>query len=158
MHSTHARRHFAVLVAGALLGAVAVLTPGAGAGAQASPKQAVVPSGATRSPMLTPGIRVGDLLFLSGQLGGRDSTIEGQTKQALENMKPVLDAAGTTVDNIVKCTVFLTDVNDFARMNEAYRAFFSAAKDPPARSTVVVAALVRAGAKVEIECIAAIPK
>lgn len=139
--------------------AAAALTPTLGAQAQGtSPKQPVVPAGANRSPILTPGIRVGDLLFLSGQLGGRDSTIEGQTRQALEYMKPILEAAGTTIDNIVKCTVFLTDVNDFAKMNEAYRAFFSAVKDMPARSTVVVAALVRAGAKVEIECIAAIPK
>lgn len=121
-------------------------------------KQAVVVPGANRNPTLSPGVRVGDLLFLSGQLGGNDSTIEGQTKQALEATKVVIDAAGTTVDNVVKCTVFLTDVKDFAKMNEAYRAFFSAAKDPPARSTVVVAALVRASAKVEIECIAAMPK
>lgn len=156
MQSTHRRLGPFLL---SLACAVAALTPALGAQAQGtSPKQAVVPAGANRSPILTAGIRVGDLLFLSGQLGGRDSTIEGQTKQALENMKPVLEAAGTTVDNVVKCTVFLTDVNDFAKMNEAYRVFFSVAKDPPARSTVVVAALVRAGAKVEIECIAAIPK
>jgi reactive intermediate/imine deaminase len=128
------------------------------AAARAQGKQAVVLPGANRSPMLTPGIRIGDLLFLSGQLGGNDSTIEGQTRQALEAMKAVIDAAGTTVDNVLKCTVYLTDAKEFAKMNEAYRAFFSAAKDPPARTTVVVAALVRAAAKVEIECVAAMPK
>lgn len=119
--------------------------------ARAQGKQVIAGPG-NRNPTLSAGIRVGDLLFLSGQLGGNDSTIEGQTKQALEAMKPILEAAGTTVDNVVKCTVFLTDVKEFAKMNEAYRAFFT--KDPPARSTVVVAALVRASAKVEIECIA----
>jgi 2-iminobutanoate/2-iminopropanoate deaminase len=60
------------------------------------------------------------------------------------------------MENVVKCTVFLTSAADFAAMNEAYRTFFP--KDPPARSTVVVAALVRADAKIEVECIAAMPR
>jgi 2-iminobutanoate/2-iminopropanoate deaminase len=124
--------------------------------AQAQAKQVVSLPGANPNPTLSAGVRVGDLLYVSGQLGGNDSTIEGQTKASLESMKKVLDAAGTTVDNVVKCTVFLTDVKEFAKMNTAYTAFFT--KDPPARSTVVVAALVRPVAKVEIECIAAMPK
>jgi 2-iminobutanoate/2-iminopropanoate deaminase len=123
-----------------------------------SAKQVIVVPGANRNPNLSAAVRVGDLLFISGQLGGNDSTIEGQTTQALENMKKVLDAAGTTVDNVVKCTVFLTDMKEFAKMNESYRAFFSAAKDPPGRSAVAVLALARPTAKVEIECIAAMPK
>jgi 2-iminobutanoate/2-iminopropanoate deaminase len=126
--------------------------------AQTSGKQAVAVPGANKNPNLSAAVRVGDLLFVSGQLGGNDSTIEGQTKGALENMKKVLDAAGTTVDNVVKCTVFLTDMKDFAKMNESYRAFFSVAKDPPGRSAVQVSALARPAAKVEIECIAAMPK
>jgi 2-iminobutanoate/2-iminopropanoate deaminase len=141
----------AALTAAAML---AALTAPAVTSAQA--KQVVAVPGANANPTLSAGIRVGGLLFLSGQLGGNDSTIEGQTKQALEAMKKVIDAAGTTVDNVVKCTVFLTDVKDFAKMNEAYRAFFT--KDPPARSTVVVAALVRVSAKIEVECVAAMPK
>jgi enamine deaminase RidA (YjgF/YER057c/UK114 family) len=71
-------------------------------------------------------------------------------------MNPILAAAGTSAANIVKCTVFLIDVKDFAGMNKAYQEFFT--KEPPARSTVVVAALVTGGAKLEVECIAAIPK
>jgi 2-iminobutanoate/2-iminopropanoate deaminase len=126
--------------------------------ARAQGKQAVAVPGATRNANLSAAVRVGDLLFVSGQLGGNDSTIEGQTTQALEAMKKVLDAAGTTVDNVVKCTVFLTDMKEFAKMNESYRAFFAAAKDMPGRSAVQVSALARAGAKVEIECIAAMPK
>jgi len=119
-------------------------------------KQVVIPQGTRASPTLSPGVRVGDLLYLSGQPPRRgDSTIEGQTKSALERMNPILAAAGTSKDNIVKCTVFLVDVKDFAGMNKAYAEFFS--KEPPARSTVVVAALVSPGAKLEIECIAAIP-
>jgi reactive intermediate/imine deaminase len=108
----------------------------------------------TPTATLSPAIRAGDLLFLSGKLPGRgaDSTIEGQTKSALESMDPVLAQAGTTKDHIVKCTVFLVDVKDFQGMNKAYAAYFP--KDPPARSTVVVAALVSPGAKLEVECIA----
>ena len=60
------------------------------------------------------------------------------------------------MEHVVKCTVFLVDLKDFAGMNSAYSAMFP--KEPPARSTVVVAALVSAGAKVEIECIAAVAK
>jgi enamine deaminase RidA (YjgF/YER057c/UK114 family) len=84
-----------------------------------------------------------------------DTTIQGQTRVALESTKKVFEAAGTTLANAVKCTVFLTDVKDFAGMNSVYREFFPVA--PPARSTVVVAALVSTGAKVEIECAGVIP-
>jgi len=125
------------------------------AGAQ---RAVVIPQGTNASPTLSPAVRIGDLLYLSGQLPGRDadSTIESQTKSALERMNPILAQAGTTKENIVKCTVFLVDVKDFAGMNRAYTQYFT--KEPPARSTVVVAALVTPSAKLEVECIAAIPK
>lgn len=132
-----------------LIAAVATATP---AFAQ---RTAVVPEGSRPSPILTPGIRVGDLVFASGQLGGRDSTIQGQTRTALESTKKVFEAAGTTMANAAKCTVFLVDVKDFAGMNSVYTEFWPTT--PPARTTVVVAALVSAGAKVEIECVAAMP-
>lgn len=122
-------------------------------------RQPVIPAGQTASPTLTPGIRVGNMVYASGQLGVRrdapDTTIQGQTKLALEATQKVFEAAGTTMANAVKCTVFLIDVKDFQGMNQAYREFFPTS--PPARSTVVVAALVSAGAKVEIECSAVIP-
>jgi reactive intermediate/imine deaminase len=125
----------------------------------AAQKQPIVPAGQTASATLTPGIRHGDVLYMSGQLGmsrdNPDTTIQGQTRKALENLKAVAEAAGTNMSNVLKCTVFLTDVKDFAGMNTSYREMFT--KEPPARSTIVVAALVSAGAKVEIECIAAIP-
>lgn len=107
------------------------------------------------SATLSPGIRVGDLVFASGQLGGRDSTIQGQTRVALENTKKVFEAAGTTMANAAKCTVFLVDVKDFQGMNSVYTEFWPTS--PPARTTVVVAALVTPVAKVEIECVAAMP-
>jgi len=127
--------------------------------AQGSQRQPVVPKGMSVSATLTPGIRVGDVVYSSGQLGMRrdapDATIEGQTTVALENIKAVFEAAGTNMAHAAKCTVFLIDVKDFAGMNQSYRAFFP--DSPPARSTIAVAALVVPAAKVEIECIAAMP-
>lgn len=128
--------------------------------AQAAAKTVVTIPGQNPNPTLSPGIRVGDMLYASGQLGMRrdapDSTIEGQTRQSLENTKAVLEAGGTSMANVVKCTVFLVKASDFQGMNRVYREYFP--KDPPARSTVVVAALVSAAAVVEIECMAVIPK
>ena len=121
----------------------------------------IVPQDMTATATLSPGIRVGDIIYASGQLGSKrgtpmDSTIEGQTRQALDNIKAVVEAGGSTMPNVVKCTVFLTNLADFRGMNSVYSTFFP--KEPPARSTVVVAALVSAAAKVEIECIAAVVK
>lgn len=122
-------------------------------------RQQVLPSGQSASPTLSPGIRAGNMVYASGQLGlnraAPDSTVQGQTRLALESTKKVFEAAGTTMAHTVKCTVFLVDVKDFGGMNQAYREFFSS--EPPARSTVVVAALVVPGAKVEIECMAVMP-
>lgn len=111
------------------------------------------------SPTLTPAIRVGNMVYASGQLPSRgadaDTTIQGQTRSTLQNVKRVLEMAGTTMENAVKCTVYLIDVTDFQGMNQAYREFWPVA--PPARVTVVVKALVVPGAKLEIECNAAMP-
>ncbi len=118
----------------------------------------VVGEGQRISPTLSPGIRVGNLLWASGQLGTSptDTTIAGQTQRSLENLDKVFKAAGTTLAaGATKCTVFLTDVKDFAGMNAVYSKFFPT--NPPARSTVVVAALVVAGGKVEIECQGVVP-
>jgi 2-iminobutanoate/2-iminopropanoate deaminase len=125
---------------------------------QAPIKQAVIPAGATPSRNFSPGIRSRNFLFVAGQLPAANAgaDIQSQTRSSLEAIKAIVEAAGTTMENVVKCTVFLTSAADFAGMNEAYVPFFPTA--PPARSTVVVAALVRAEAKVEIECFAAMPR
>ena len=106
---------------------------------------------------LSNAIRVGDILYMSGQLPntralGADTTIQAQTKSTLERIKAVVDSSGAKMENVVKCTVFLINGADFNGMNQAYREFWP--KEPPARSTVVVAALVSPGAKLEIECMA----
>ncbi len=105
-------------------------------------------------------IRIGDLVFTAGQVpldpatGTIDATtIEDQTRQALSNVKAVLEAAGSGLDRAVKLTVFMTDLGDFAAMNGVYAGFFPS--DPPARSAVQVTAL-PLGAQIEIEAIAAI--
>ncbi len=103
------------------------------------------------------GIRVGDLIITSGQLGIDPATgafpqgISAQTRQSLTNCKAVLEAAGASMTHVIKTTVFLRDMNDFAAMNEVYAAFFEGAY--PARSAVQVARLPK-DADVEIECIA----
>src|SRR6266566_5155929 len=100
-------------------------------------------------------VRVGDLLFLSGQIGNvpgtrqlADGGITGQTRQVLENIKAVLAFAGSSLDRAVKCTVFLADIQDFAAMNAVYATYFP--KDPPARSTVAASGLA-GGARVDIQ-------
>ena len=80
-----------------------------------------------------------------------DTGIAGQARQAPENVKALLAAAGSSLDRVVKCTVFLTDIKDYAAMNTVYATYFP--KDPPARSTVAGSGLAL-GARVEIECIA----
>lgn len=102
-------------------------------------------------------VEAGGLVFTSGQLGLDPATgklqegVEAQTKQALENLKNVLEAAGSSVANVLKTTVFVQDLGDFAAVNAVYGEFFG--KDFPARSCVQVAKL-PAGGLVEIECVA----
>ena len=103
-------------------------------------------------------IQIGDLLFVSGQVPIDPSTgavvegdIKAQAQQSLDNLKAILNAAGTNMGAVVKTTVFLADMNDFAAMNEVYAQFF---QEPfPARSAVQVGRLPK-DAKVEIEAIA----
>ncbi|MDX2183695.1 MAG: RidA family protein [Gemmatimonadaceae bacterium] len=125
--------------------------------AQQDPRTLIVPEGQRPNPVLSPALVVDNIVYASGQLGmGPDTTIQGQTKRTLENIKRVFDAAGAKMEHTIKCTVFLVDVADFGPMNEVYRTFFGPV--PPARSTVVVKELVVKGAKIEIECLGAKPR
>lgn len=105
-------------------------------------------------------IQVGQLIFCAGQTPIDPATntlvegdIETQTRRVLQNLSAVLQAAGSSLDKVVKTTVFLFDMNDFQRMNAAYAEFFP--NNPPARSTIQVARLPR-DARVEIELIATV--
>jgi 2-iminobutanoate/2-iminopropanoate deaminase len=103
-------------------------------------------------------IRIEGLIFTAGQIGLDPASmeivegdIEAQTRQALTNLKHILECTSSGLNFVVKTTVFLQDMNDFARMNTVYAEFFP--ENAPARSTVQVAALPK-GALVEIECVA----
>jgi 2-iminobutanoate/2-iminopropanoate deaminase len=106
-------------------------------------------------------IRAGNLLFVSGQIpidpdkGAviEDKSIQAQTRRVLQNLLAIVEAAGGSAHSIVKTTVFLRDMSDFAEMNAVYSVFFSSS--PPARSTVEAARLPR-DVSVEIDCIAVI--
>ena len=105
--------------------------------------------------------KAGHFVFTAGQIGldpvsGNivEGGVEAETRQALTNIKNILEAAGTKLENVLKTTVFLRDMNDFAKMNGVYGEFFT--ENPPARSAVQVAALPKAAA-VEIEVVALLP-
>ena len=105
-------------------------------------------------------VKTGNMVFVSGQIPIDPKTgdfvsneVAEQTEQVLKNLSAVLEAAGSSLNNVVKTTVFLADMNDFAAMNEIYAKYFSDNK--PARATVQAARLPR-DARVEIECIAII--
>ncbi len=123
-------------------------------------KKSVAPAGGAKpiGPYST-AIENGDLLFISGQIPLDGATgklvpgdISAQARQSMENLKAILAAAGLSFANVVKTTIFLTDMADFAAVNEVYKAYVT--EPYPARSTFAVAALPM-GAKVEVEMIAA---
>ena len=116
------------------------------------------PAHPSRSRPYSPAIDTGSLVFVSGQIGYDPATgefveggVEGQAERALKNIVAILDAAGLTMADVAKTTIFLADIDDFAAFNEVYARYFGDPK--PARSTYAVAALPR-GALVEIEAIA----
>jgi 2-iminobutanoate/2-iminopropanoate deaminase len=119
----------------------------------------IAASPATNLPF-SAAVRVGNLLFLSGQIGvGADGRlvpggIAAETRQAMENIRAVLARSGSRMERIVKCTVMLADMQEWAAMNVVYSAYFPDAK--PARSSFGANGLAL-GARVEIECIAAVP-
>lgn len=108
----------------------------------------------------SPAVRVGDVIFLSGQIGTDASAsgsliaggIEAETRQTLENIKRTVEAVGSSMDKIVKCTVMMADMAEWDRMNVVYREFFPEGR-LPARSAFGASGLAL-GARVEIECIA----
>ncbi len=139
-------------------------------GCDVSIDDVVVDDGADVSYLLMPGmegrglpfssaVRVDNTLYLSGNIGNIPGTldlaeggIQGETQQTMENISAVLEQFGSSLDNVVKCTVFLADIAEWGAMNEVYRTFF---KNPPARSALGASGLAL-GARVEIECIAVV--
>ncbi len=139
---------------------LAALCLAAVASAAAQDRQVIQPPGTGAGLPFSAAVRVGNMLYLSGQIGTvpgtrqlADTGITGQVRQALENIKATLAYAGSSLERVVKCTVFLVDIKDFAAMNAVYTTYFP--KDPPARSTIAASGLAL-GAKVEIECLAVV--
>lgn len=140
----------------AVLLTLTALCAASGAGAQE--KEVIQAPGAPPGLPFSSAVRVGSLLFLSGQVGVQPGTtqlvpggIEAEARQALENIKAVLEYAGSSLDRVVKCTVFLGNLEHYGTMNRVYASYFP--ENPPARSTVGANGLAL-GAAVEIECIA----
>jgi 2-iminobutanoate/2-iminopropanoate deaminase len=121
------------------------------------PKNAPAPVGP-----YSPGMLFDRLVFVSGQ-GGRNpeteqlvgSDVEAQTEQCLKNVQAILEAAGSSLQYVLRCGVFLIDIDEFARMNAVYARMFG--EHQPARTTIAAAALPGKGLRVEIDCIAYIP-
>jgi 2-iminobutanoate/2-iminopropanoate deaminase len=108
------------------------------------------------------GIKTGNLVFVSGTVGwdaegkvAGDGSVKAQTRQAFENIRSVLEAAGGSLENVVKVTVFLTDPDDYQEMNEVRAEYFP--KDPPASSAFAIKRLIPPDLSVEIEAIAVLP-
>ena len=121
-------------------------------------KEVLKVPGAVEGIPFSPVVKVGNILYLSGQIGNvpgtrqlADTGIAGQTRQTMDNIKALLTAAGSSMDRVFKCTVFLANIADYAAMNAVYATYFP--KDPPARSALAGSGLAL-GARVEVECLA----
>ena len=123
-----------------------------------------VTSGNLPSPVgpYSPGVVLGNLVFVSGQAGRDPATgkvagpsVEAQTEQVLKNIATILAAAGSSLQHVIRCGVFLVDMKEFPKMNEVYARVFGAHR--PARTTVEVSGLPGEGLRVEIDAIAYIP-
>lgn len=136
--------------------AVAATASAAQAHGEGGPARKVVPG--SPSPNFSRGVIFGNVAFISGVLGTKaglrelaSPDFEGQCKQALDNLKASVEAAGSSMDKVLRCNCYLTSAADFDIMNKVYHTYFP--NDPPARSTVAVKELVLAGAKFEIDCV-----
>jgi len=121
------------------------------------------PGVATPRGPYSPAVRAGGFIYVSGQIPIDPVTnqtvlgdVKTETRQVLSNIQRILEGCGATMADVVRCGVFLTDVKDFAAMNEVYTEFFGDAK--PARTTIGVASLPLPGAKVEIDAVAYKPE
>ncbi len=140
---------------------LALLNIGAGV-SQAQDREVINMPGSLVGLPFSTAVRVGNMLYLSGQIGVyhgtrtlADGGVAGETRQTMENIKDVLEYAGSSLEEVVKCTVFLADISYYSEMNRVYSTYFG--ENPPARSAMAGSGLAL-GAKVEIECIATVER
>ena len=123
-------------------------------------REIIQPAGTTPGGILSPGVRVGNLLWTAGSTGSNPETgetsddIQEQTRQTLEKLKKVVEAAGSSFANAIKVNIYLTDINDRPAMNEVYKTYFPS--NPPGR-TCIGGAGFDGNTKIEIEMVVAIP-
>ncbi len=122
----------------------------------------IVPEGIAANPAFSPGVRVGEFLFISGQVAqdGNGNTVgvgdcAAQTRQVMSRIQTIVQAAGATLQDVVKITTFLINIDDYPAFSQVRSATFPTS--PPASSTVIVAGLVRPEFLVEVEVVAHIP-
>jgi reactive intermediate/imine deaminase len=144
------RLSWVLVVAG--VAAILVMVIGHVAGQAPLTRVVVFPAGSPRPPVpVSPGIKVGNIVYTSGQIDLTGPGVREQTEAVLKHMRAIVEAAGSSMAKVDKCTVFLAHAGDYQTMNEVYRTFFPT--DPPARSTIITA-LFAPNVLVSIECIA----
>jgi 2-iminobutanoate/2-iminopropanoate deaminase len=122
-------------------------------------REVIIPAGVTPGAILSPGIRVGDLVWTAGHVGRNPETgetpddIKEQTRNTLNNLKRVLEAAGSSLANVIKVNIYLADIKDRPAVNEVYLEYFP--KDPPSRTCVGNAGF-DGNTLIEIECVAVV--
>ena len=141
------RRNILKVAAGALAGAGA-------ANAQTGPVKKVHYRGAkpTKTPLFSGAVSYGNLLFIAGKGAHFEGDIKAHTKAVLDEIQKELENAGSSMDKVLKCNVYLNDLKDYAEMNEMYQGRFG--ENPPVRTTVAPAGGVPGNSKVEIDVIA----
>ena len=144
-----------------ILIAAVLLVIGAGQGV-AQEREVVQLPGSLEGLPFSSAVRIGNTLYLSGQIGVyhgtrelADGGVAGETRQTMENIKQVLEFAGSSLEEVFKCTIFLADISYYSEMNQVYSSYFG--DNPPARSAMAGSGLAL-GAKVEIECIATVER